>query len=50
MTPEPPYYAVIFSSKRTGVDEGYGAMAQRMVELASEQPGRTWVRRTKRRR
>jgi len=38
-TPEPPYYAVIFSSKRTDVDEGYGTVAQRMVELASGQPG-----------
>ena len=33
-TPEPPYYAVIFTSTRTAVDEGYGAMADRMVELA----------------
>jgi len=38
-TPEPPYYAVIFTSTRTPVDEGYGAMADRMVELASRQPG-----------
>jgi heme-degrading monooxygenase HmoA len=38
-TPEPPYYAVIFTSTRTDVDEGYGAMADRMVELASQQPG-----------
>ena len=38
-TPEPPYYAVIFTSTRTGVDEGYGAMADRMVELAARQPG-----------
>ena len=38
-TPEPPYYAVIFTSRRTDVDEGYGAMADRMVELASQQPG-----------
>jgi heme-degrading monooxygenase HmoA len=38
-TPEPPYYAVIFSSRRTAVDEGYGAVADRMVELASRQPG-----------
>ncbi|BES72855.1 antibiotic biosynthesis monooxygenase [Marinobacter nanhaiticus D15-8W] len=38
-TPEPPYYAVIFTSLRTEGDHGYGAMAQRMVELASEQPG-----------
>ena len=38
-TPPPPYYAVIFTSMRTGVDNGYEAMAQRMVELAAEQPG-----------
>ena len=38
-TPQPPYYAVIFTSIRTGVDNGYEVMAQRMVELASEQPG-----------
>lgn len=37
--PEPPYYAVIFSSRRTAIDEGYGAMADRMVELAARQPG-----------
>jgi heme-degrading monooxygenase HmoA len=38
-TPEPPYYAVIFTSLRTESDDGYGAMAQRMVELAAQQPG-----------
>lgn len=38
-TPEPPYYAVIFTNQRTEGDEGYGAMADRMVELAAEQPG-----------
>ncbi|MFQ2014570.1 antibiotic biosynthesis monooxygenase family protein [Aeromonas sp. 603607] len=38
-TPEPPYYAVIFTSLRTGEDAGYGAMAERMVELAQRQSG-----------
>jgi heme-degrading monooxygenase HmoA len=38
-TPEPPYYAVIFTSLRTAGDNGYGQMADRMVELASQQPG-----------
>lgn len=38
-TPAPPYYAVIFTSLRTGGDQGYGAMAGRMVELAAQQPG-----------
>jgi heme-degrading monooxygenase HmoA len=34
-----PYYAVIFSNQRTEGDNGYGAMADRMVELAAQQPG-----------
>jgi heme-degrading monooxygenase HmoA len=38
-TPRPPYYAVIFTSLRTEGDRGYEQMAQRMVELASQQPG-----------
>jgi len=38
-TPEPPYYAVIFSSLRTEGDDGYGAMAERMMALAAQQPG-----------
>ena len=38
-TPKPPYYAVIFSSVRTSGDNGYGEMADRMMELASKQPG-----------
>ena len=38
-TPEPPYYAVIFSSLRTDGDNGYGAMAERMDALAARQPG-----------
>jgi len=38
-TPNPPYYAVIFSSHRNEGDNGYDAMANRMVELASQQPG-----------
>lgn len=38
-TPEPPYYAVIFTNQRTEGDRGYEATAERMVELASEQPG-----------
>lgn len=37
--PTPPYYAVIFSSLRTPGDEGYAHMAERMVELAQQQPG-----------
>ena len=38
-TPAPPYYAVIFTSLRTDQDQGYGAMAVRMGELAAQQPG-----------
>ena len=37
--PEVPYYAVIFTSRRAAEHEGYGEMADRMVELAREQPG-----------
>lgn len=38
-TPKPPYYAVIFTSLRTGVDESYDNMAAHMVQLARLQPG-----------
>ena len=38
-TPEPPYYAVIFASRRTQGDAGYARMADRMLELALAQPG-----------
>ncbi len=38
-TLQPPYYAVIFTSTRTGVEKGYSEMANKMVELAKLQPG-----------
>lgn len=38
-TPEPPYRAVLFTSQRTNGDQGYGAMAERMLALAQDQPG-----------
>jgi heme-degrading monooxygenase HmoA len=38
-TPQPPYYAVIFTSIRADGDNGYGKVAKHMVELATEQPG-----------
>jgi len=38
-TPEPPYYAVIFTSVRRDGDAGYSETAQRMLKLASAQPG-----------
>lgn len=34
-----PYYAVIFTSTRTAVDDGYAEMATKMVELAQQQEG-----------
>ena len=37
--PPPPYYAVIFTSRRSEVDAGYSAAAKRMLELAAQQPG-----------
>ncbi|MEX8194043.1 antibiotic biosynthesis monooxygenase family protein [Comamonas guangdongensis] len=38
-TPQPPYYAAIFTSQRTPGEQGYGEMADRMAELASQQAG-----------
>lgn len=38
-TPVPPYYAVIFTSRRTDGDHGYAAMAERMVALGSSYDG-----------
>ncbi len=38
-TPEPPYYAVIFTSKRREGDHGYEAMAETMMRLALARPG-----------
>jgi heme-degrading monooxygenase HmoA len=39
-TPQPPYYAVVFSTLRSAEEgDGYGEMAERMEELAREQPG-----------
>lgn len=37
--PEPPYYAVIFTSLRREGDEGYAEMAEAMAALALRQPG-----------
>ena len=40
VTPEPPYYAVIFSSRHTGESAAeYEAVGELMFQLASEQPG-----------
>jgi heme-degrading monooxygenase HmoA len=38
-TPQAPYYAVIFTSERTLVEEGYQEMAMKMSALAAQQPG-----------
>lgn len=38
-TPEPPYYAVIFSSLQNQDLDGYEEMAQAMESLARSQPG-----------
>lgn len=38
-TPQPPYYAVIFTSVRTAGDNGYAETAEQMLELAAQQPG-----------
>lgn len=39
-TPEPPYYAVIFTSRRRAAPgDGYEATAERMIELARARPG-----------
>ena len=37
--PQPPYYAVIFTSIRTEDDNEYASMAEWMVELAKHQNG-----------
>ena len=38
-TPQPPYYAVIFTTRRTPGDNGYAEMAAQMDTLAAQQPG-----------
>lgn len=38
-TPQPPYYAVIFTSIRSEVDNDYSEMAEKMEKLASRQVG-----------
>ena len=38
-SPEPPYYAVIFSSHLSEADPEYHIASQRMRDLAAQQPG-----------
>lgn len=45
--PDPPYYAVIFTAQRSEGDHGYAKMANRMAELAAEQPGYLGVESTR---
>ena len=45
--PPPPYYAVIFTAQRNTGDDGYGALADKMVELAAQQPGYIGVESTR---
>lgn len=43
-TPHPPYVAVIFTARRTDIDDaGYEAMAASMISLAARQPGHLGV-------
>lgn len=36
---DPPYIAVVFTSTRSSVDDGYGDMSDHMVELVNEVDG-----------
>ena len=38
-TPEPPYYAVIFTAQRSRGDHGYTKMSEHIASLAKVQPG-----------
>ncbi len=38
-TPNPPYYAVIFTTVASNNSQGYAEMAERMVKLGQQQPG-----------
>lgn len=38
-TPQPPYYAAIFSSTHTGSHEGYAEDTETILELARQHPG-----------
>jgi heme-degrading monooxygenase HmoA len=39
ITPQPPYYAVIFTSLRTETDEGYAEMNLKLEEIAHSYSG-----------
>lgn len=38
-TPQPPYYAIIFTSVRNEGDKGYSQMSEKMVEMVKNSPG-----------
>jgi heme-degrading monooxygenase HmoA len=38
-TPAPPYYAVIFTARRSNDDTGYDDVAKTMFDMALQQPG-----------
>jgi len=38
-TPKPPYYSVIFTSQRTDGDNGYGDVAEKMIQSAEKMDG-----------
>ena len=38
-TPQPPYYAVIFTTVKNDDQTGYAEMAEKMGRLSAEQPG-----------
>lgn len=38
-TPEPPYYAVMFTNQMSETDDGYAAMGEAMFNLASDHSG-----------
>lgn len=38
-TPQPPYYVVVFTTQRKERDNGYEAMAEKMLALAAQQKG-----------
>ncbi len=45
--PTPPYYAVIFTAQLSGNTQGYGEMADRMADMAAQQPGYLGVESTR---
>ena len=38
-TPKPPYYAAIFSAQHAAELSGYAEMGEKMLQLATQQPG-----------